>query len=240
LRIAIVSDVHGSLAALEAVCADLKNQSPDLVLHGGDLAVNGPNPVEVIEAIRDFGWPGVLGNTDEILWSGEQHAEQRARMPKLHPLLNLLFEHTGPATAELLGDNHIQWLRSLPRNWSNDRLFLLHAIPGDLWRAPRPEEGDQGLIDIYGGLERQVVVYCHIHRPYVRIMDSLTVANAGSVGLSWDADPRASYLLVDETVSVVRVEYDVERDARELVRRDYPYSAWLGEMRRRGKYIPPR
>ncbi len=216
-------------------------QSADLVVHGGDLAVNGPRPAEVVDAIRGAGWPGVVGNTDEILWAPEQHAEQRARMPKLHPLLGVLFEETGPAAAELLGDERIAWLRSLPRNWRLDDLVLLHASPGDLWRAPTPTEDDDSLQRMYGGLDAKVVVYCHIHRPYVREMDGLTVANAGSAGLTWDGDPRASYLIVDEgSVSIRRVEYDIERDVKDLERTGLPRAAWLGEMRRQGRFLPPQ
>jgi putative phosphoesterase len=239
IRIAIVSDIHGSLAALEAVRTDLKRQSPDLVLHGGDVAVNGPNPAEVVDEIRELGWPGVVGNTDEILWRPEQYVEQQARMPKLHPLLSVLFEATGPATAELLGAERIQWLRSLPRNWHNESLFLLHARPGDLWRAPTPTDSDEDLTNAYGGLGAPTVVYCHIHRPFVRTIGSLTIANAGSAGLPWDGDPRASYLLIDAQVSIRRIEYDVGRDIAELGTRKYPHAPWLGEMRRLGKFIQP-
>ncbi len=68
MRIAIISDVHGNLTALESVMADLRQQKPDIIFHGGDLATAGCNPAEVIDLIADAGWPGVLGNTDEMLW----------------------------------------------------------------------------------------------------------------------------------------------------------------------------
>lgn len=62
MRIAIVSDIHGNLTALEAVLADLRQTSPDLILHGGDLADSGSSPVEIVDRIRDLGWQGVVGN----------------------------------------------------------------------------------------------------------------------------------------------------------------------------------
>ena len=46
--------------------ADLKSVAPDVVVHGGDLVANGARPAEIVDAIRDIGWPGVCGNTDEI------------------------------------------------------------------------------------------------------------------------------------------------------------------------------
>lgn len=47
--------------------ADIRRRSPDLVLHGGDLADGGSSPIEIVDRIRDLGWPGVMGNTDEML-----------------------------------------------------------------------------------------------------------------------------------------------------------------------------
>ncbi len=71
MRIAIVSNVHGNLPALEAVRVDLDEVRPGVVVKGGDLALlGGPHPVEVVDRIRELGWPGVLGNTDAVLADG--------------------------------------------------------------------------------------------------------------------------------------------------------------------------
>ena len=64
-----MSDIHGNLTALDAVAADLNRAKPDFVLHGGDLAASGSQPAEVIDLISQLGWPGVIGNTDEMLWT---------------------------------------------------------------------------------------------------------------------------------------------------------------------------
>src|SRR5271156_6742327 len=61
MRIAAVSDIHGNLTAFEAVLADIRQQSPDLVLHGGDLADCGSSPIEIIDRLRHLGWQGHLG-----------------------------------------------------------------------------------------------------------------------------------------------------------------------------------
>jgi predicted phosphodiesterase len=68
MRVAVVSDIHGNLTALDAVIADIRRAGADVVVHGGDLVSGGPRPAEVIDRIRDVGWPGVYGNTDEMLW----------------------------------------------------------------------------------------------------------------------------------------------------------------------------
>jgi putative phosphoesterase len=240
MRLAIVSDVHGNLTALEAVVGDVEGASPDLVLHGGDLVLMGPRPAEVADLMRELGWPGVLGNTDEVLWRPEIRSGLEQRMPKLGPLLRLVFDEYAPATRELLGEERIAWLRELPEERREGELLLLHAGPGDLWRAPLPEATDEELLDAYGGLDAARVVYGHIHRPYVRELFGLTVANSGAVGMPFDGDWRASYLLIEDGVPEVRrVEYDLERELDVLARSDYPDAERLGEIRKRGEFIPP-
>ena len=63
MRVAVVTDIHGNRRALQAVLADLKHVTPDLILHGGDLVFGGTRPADIIDEIRSLGWPGVLGNT---------------------------------------------------------------------------------------------------------------------------------------------------------------------------------
>src|SRR5262245_43528092 len=136
MSIAIVSDVHGNLPALEAVVAELEREEHELVVHGGDLALTGPRPAEVVDMIRELGWPGIVGNTDEVLWRPELRAPLQENAPGMGPMLELLFEDYAPVTRGRLGEERIEWLRGLPPQWrSGDELALVHAIPGDLWRV---------------------------------------------------------------------------------------------------------
>ena len=112
MRIAIVSDIHGNLTALEAVLADLRQTSPDLILHGGDLADSGASPVEIVDRIRDLGWQGVVGNTDEMLFSPKSLQEFASQSPKLQPLFAAIGEMAA-ATREALGEERLAWLRGL-------------------------------------------------------------------------------------------------------------------------------
>lgn len=238
--VAIVSDVHGNLTALEAVLADLQRRRADVVLHGGDLALMGSQPAEVVDRIRELGWPGVIGNTDEVLWRPSEYELQLRRAPALAPLLELIFAHYAPATLELLGDRRVAWLQEQPATLRLADLVLVHAAPGDLWRAPMPEADKDELSATYAPLEAKIAVYGHIHRPYTRALSMLTVANSGSVGLPWDGDRRAGYLLIEDgRPSVVRVEYDVEREAAMICASGYPDALRLAEMRRRGRFIAP-
>ncbi|MGD0452823.1 MAG: metallophosphoesterase family protein [Solirubrobacteraceae bacterium] len=236
----MVSDVHGNLTAFDAVAADIQRRAPELVLHGGDLVLMGAQPAQVIDRVRELDWQGVVGNTDEVLWRPEELARQDARAPKLASLLRLIFNEYAPATAELLGEERIKWLRELPAQQRVEDLVLVHAAPGDLWRAPMPDAEEQELSSVYGPLDASTAVYGHIHRPYTRTLAGMTVVNSGSVGMPWDGDPRASYLLIEDgRPELVRVEYDVEREAAALLSSGYPDALRLAEMRRRGAFLRP-
>ncbi len=103
-----------------------------------------------------------------------------------------------------------------------------------------PNATDTELQAMYGSLGTATVAYGHIHVPFVRRMASLTVANSGSVSMSYDGDTRASYLLIEDgDVSIRRVVYDVEQEIAELESRGYPHAAWQAAILRAGKYIPP-
>ena len=238
--LAVVSDVHGNLVALEAVIADIDRRGIEQVVHGGDLALGGCQPAEVLDRLTELGWPGVLGNTDEMLWRPDEQERQAARAPKLRGYLALLFEDYAPATVELLGKERIERLRRLPTEHRDGEVKILHASPGDLWRAPMPDADDAQLLASYGGEDASMVVYGHIHRPFVRSLGDLTVANSGSVGSPLDGDPRASYLVIDDgKAEVVRVEYDVERETSLLVRSGYPDAERIAETRRLGRFVRP-
>jgi predicted phosphodiesterase len=119
-------------------------------------------------------------------------------------------------------------------------LALVHASPASPRRAPGPEAGDAELETVYGRLGSQVVVYGHIHRPYVRRLAGMTVANTGSVSLSYDGDRRASYLLIEESGPVIRrVEYDVDREIDELRGSGIPHAGWIAKMLALGSFAMP-
>ena len=101
MRIAIVSDIHGNRTAFEAVLADLRQTSPDLILHGGDLADSGANPAELVDRIRDLGWQGVAGNTDEMLFKPESLTDYAKQSPQMQPLVATI-QQMAAATCEAL------------------------------------------------------------------------------------------------------------------------------------------
>lgn len=237
MRIAIVSDIHGNRTAFEAVIADLRQTAPDLVLHGGDLADAGASPVEIIDCIRDLGWQGVLGNTDEMLFRPES-LEEFASQSSAPPSLWNAVREMAAATRSMLGEERIAWLRGLPRVQVHAPLALVHASPESPWRAPTSQATDAELESIYGPLGQPVAVYGHIHHPFIRRMPSATggeliVVNTGSVSLSYDADPRASYLLLDGlTPTIRRVAYDLEKELKLISSSGLPHADWVAKTLR--------
>lgn len=231
MRLAVVSDVHGNLQALDAVVASLERERPDAVWHGGDLALHGPRPAEVVDLVRELGWPGVVGNTDEVLWTGMAHVPGH---------LADVFGVLASLTRDLLGEERVGWLRRQPLERRAERRLLLHAAPGDLWWAPEEGAPDDELEQVYGGLGATTVIYCHIHVPYVRHVGGLTIANSGSVGLPCDGDWRASYLFIEDgDVSVQRVEYDLERELAVVRASRYPTGSWIEEVHRSARRVRP-
>jgi putative phosphoesterase len=222
MRIAIVSDVHGNLPALDAVLADLDQVRPGVVVQGGDLALGGPHPVAVVDRIRELGWPSVLGNTDAAL-AGERTIPEQARGFVAPPAAR---------TRDLLGPERIAWLTGQPMEWRGEGVALVHAIPGDCWAVVAHDASDDRLRETYGPLGVPVAVYGHIHHAYVRRMDGLTVVNSGSLSLSLDGDVRATYVVIEDGhVEHRRVAYDVERVAADMLAMGYPnaaaYAGWL-------------
>jgi predicted phosphodiesterase len=228
MRIAIVSDIHGNRTAFEAVLADLRDTAPDLILHGGDLSDLGSSPVEVLDRIRDLGWPGVAGNTDEMLFRPESLQEFAQQSPNLQSLFETL-EEMAVVSRQALGEERLAWLRSLPRSHTQGPMALVHASPQNLWRAPSPEASDADLDSLYSPLGQPVAVYGHVHCPFIRkVSNTLVVANSGSVGLPYDGDRRASYLLLDgSNPTIRRVEYDVERELKALSTCGLPHADWI-------------
>jgi putative phosphoesterase len=230
MRIAIVSDIHGNRTALDAVLADLRHTAPDLIFHGGDLADSGASPVEIVDRVRDLGWQGVVGNTDEMLFRPESLQEFASQSPKLKPLFDVV-EEMAAATRAALGEERLAWLRSLPRTQVHGPMALVHASPESPWRAPVPEARDAELEAVYGQLGRPLAVYAHMHRSYIRSVAGMIVANTGSVSLSYDGDRRAAYLLLDDsTPTIRRVEYDLDRELKALSTCGLPHADWVAKI----------
>src|ERR1700680_2655038 len=92
MRIAVVSDIHGNRTAFEAVLADLRQTSPDLILHGGDLADAGASPAEIVDRILDLGWQGCVGHKHSMIKTPDSLKKFADQSPKLQHLFDVIEE----------------------------------------------------------------------------------------------------------------------------------------------------
>jgi putative phosphoesterase len=205
VRVAVVSDIHGNLVALEAVEADLKTQSPDEVWCAGDLGWAGPWAAECIERVRSAGWVTIKGNTDVWIGGDPQTIEVESQREEFRSI----------AAAHDINDDDVRWLLELPLGHSAPgSVLMVHGTPESPFDAPMPDAPSSDFEPYQG--EATLIVYGHVHRAFVRrLTDGTMVTNPGSVGLPMDASS-ASYLVIDinapdYTLRHRRVDFD--RDA---------------------------
>ena len=238
MRVAVVSDVHGNLTALEAVIADISAVGADQVVCGGDLVGSGSSPAEVIDRVRSLKWPAIFGNTDEMLWKPQRVAEILGA-PHFRRLRDVLVGEIIPWTLTAIGGERVAWLQALPDRWSSGGVAVVHASPGDAWRSPMGNASDAEMERVYGPLGASVVVHGHTHQPFVRPLATFTLANAGSVSLSYDGDMRASYALVaGDGVTIRRVAYDVDQESSRLAAVGHPQAGWIADTLRAAAFVP--
>jgi len=244
-RIAVLSDVHGNLVALEAVQAALKKERPDAVMICGDLVLNGPDPVGVVDAIRELEADGALvvaGNTDIAV----ADFDYAAAFPSLMDGIPESIRSAAEWAHDQLGEARIDWLRRLPseRRLRVGEMLLLatHASPGS------QTEGFDGALDPNVTIERAArtdarVICCgHTHLPEVRDLGWKLIVNAGSAGYVFDGEPTASWALVDvdgEQVGgeIQRTEFDSLAVSTMLSARGLPGDVYRAATVRTGKLV---
>jgi predicted phosphodiesterase len=235
MQVAIFSDVHGNLTALEAVLDDIAKQKPDLTLFAGDLCVYGARPAGCIERLRKEDLSGVSGETDEWisnqpLLSADTQSEERERGEEAD-------DAAGWAWARL-EEMDRAWLRTLPpfcrvspTIHPKDDLFVVHASPDEAnHQSILPPERvqkrlygevkqpDDALRPLLKGLFTGILAFGHVRVPGIRYWQDLTLANISSVSLPEDGDSRAKYGLFTWkdgggwTIEHCFVAYDVDAE----------------------------
>jgi putative phosphoesterase len=244
-RIAVLSDVHGNLVALEAVRAALRKERPDAVMICGDLVLNGPDPAGVVDAIRALEGDGALvvaGNTDIAV----ADFDYAAAFPSMMDGVPESIRSAAEWAHDQLGEERIDWLRRLPaeRRLRIGELLVLatHASPGS------QTDGFDAALDANVMIERasrtdaRVICCGHTHLPEVRDLGWKLVVNAGSAGYVFDGDPTASWaiLTVDgEQVEgeIRRTEFDSLAVSNALSARGLPGDVYRAATVRNGKLV---
>ena len=208
-RVAVLSDVHGNLAALGAVQAALKKERPDHVLITGDHVFNGPDPAGAVDALRDMEASGatvVQGNTDVAV----ADFDYGAAFPWFTDGVPDAFRDAAEWAHDQLGDERVAWLRRLPserRLMVDDTMVLgCHASPGSQTQGFDTQLDPTVTIERVSRTDARVICCGHTHLPEVRDLGWKLIVNAGSAGYVFDGDPTASWALVEIDGEEVRAE----------------------------------
>ncbi|MET9480521.1 metallophosphoesterase family protein [Streptomyces sp. NPDC006638] len=204
-RVAVLSDIHGVLPALEAVLAEPEVRGADRVVLTGDIAA-GPQPIEVLDLLAGLGdrvgWVG--GNADREL------VEYRRGLRRAIP------DPIGPWAADQLREDQVGLLGALPRSLSLSvrglgEVLFCHATPRDDEEAVLVDSPLERWKEVFGGLDPGVrtVVCGHTHMPFVRLAHGRLVVNPGSVGMPYGRSG-AHWALLGPGVDLRTTVYDVE------------------------------
>jgi predicted phosphodiesterase len=242
--VAVFSDIHGNLAALDAILADAAVVGVDEFWVVGDLVAHGPPPAETLERLRNLpGLQAVRGNTDRYVLTGD-----------LPPMIASRDTVETPEDARLLADasasfawtrgavtatGGYEWLASLPvelrlRLPDATRVLLVHASPGrdDGMGLQRGMSEEDLRRDGWDEAEADLILVGHTHVPLDRTLGDVRLVNLGSVSIPATEDPRAMWTLLSADSRGYRLEhrfaaYDpaLVRDHLDLAH--HPSAEWL-------------
>ena len=208
-RFAVLSDVHGNLAALEAVRKAIKREKPDAVIVAGDLVMNGPDPAGAVDAIREMEASGatiVQGNTDVAV----ADFDYAAAFPWFADGIPDTFLAATEWAHDELGDDRLGWLRRLPserRLVLEDTMILAcHASPGSQTQGFDAQLDPSVMLESVSRTDARIICCGHTHLPDVRDLGWKIIVNGGSAGYVFDGDPTASWALVEIDGKEIRTE----------------------------------
>ena len=244
VRIAILGDIHGNVAALDAALAAIDATRPDAIAITGDLVMNGPRPSDVLSRVRALDGAGayvVQGNTDIAVadfdfsaafpWLEEVPAAHRAVAEWTH---------------DRLDDDELAYLRRLPaeRRIRVDDLFVLvcHASPGSQTDGLPVDLEPSVTVQRITRTDARAIACGHTHVAEVRDFGRRLIVNPGSCGYAFDGDPGAAWALLtvdgDElSADLMRAPYDPVPTADEVSARGLTGDVYRAATIRTGKFV---
>ncbi len=238
MKIALFSDIHANLPALQAVLADIDGRKPGAVYCLGDLVGYNIWPNEVCKIIRERGIPTISGNYDFGIGRGSNDCgcAYKTDEDKANGAVSISY------TNEIIDDEERSYLRSLPAhirveyklNDDDMQLLLVHGSPRKINEYLFEDREEKSLKRIMRDAHADIMCFGHTHKPYHRVLEDTEdsdvryrhAINIGSVGKPKDGDTRACYVILEINehtgnankdglkVEFVRVEYDVEKAAK--------------------------
>jgi predicted phosphodiesterase len=251
MKIALISDVHANLPALEAVLDDIDRAGVDAIYHVGDLVGYAPWPDETVAMIGRRGIAGVAGNYDSTVASHYKHCGCRYEDPRQEELSHLSYawtlEHSSAETKRALGALPFRLdVRLGGGHQAGPSLILVHGTPTlntVYWTEDRPDSFRMKMAQLAGASSGDVIAFGHTHKPWHRAVEGIHFVNTGSVGRPKDGDWRAGYVVLTREgpaidVEFRRVAYDLERAAKAIEASTLP-SELAHYLRSGGKSLAP-
>jgi predicted phosphodiesterase len=248
VRVAVISDVHGNIVALDAVLNAAWAEGIDTFWCIGDVVAHGPRPAEVVARLRGLAELVCLrGNTDRYVLTGNVSGMippiDRPTEPEGFRVLADALESFAWTRAGLVGSGDIEWLAGLPIEHrmtlpDGSRVLFVHASPG---RDDGPglglelSEAELAAAGFVHG-EADLILVGHTHVPGERRLAGCHVVNPGSVSLPRTSDDQARWALLEVTTGGYTIEhrtvrYDLAHVVQDLVLQRHPSADWLaGKM----------
>jgi predicted phosphodiesterase len=245
-RLALLSDVHGNAAALEAVRTAIRAARPDAVAVAGDLVLNGPEPAATVDLLREMEGDGAViisGNTDVAVADFDYSAAFPWMVDGVPDTIRAAAEWAHDA----LGEERVAWLRRLPserRVHADDGTMSLvcHASPGSQTAGFDQALDPTVTIERIARTDARVIACGHTHIPEIRDLGWKLIVNAGSAGYSFDGDATAAWALVDlhegnVTAEIKRATYDAVAVADAISSRGLAGDVYRAATVRTGKLV---
>ena len=222
MKVTLLADIHGNLAALKAVLRHARGQgAAQTILNLGDSVGYGPNPEAVVRLIRGSQFINILGNYDKKVLSKKHRQEGWSRVKK--PGKRTMFAWTYHA----LSKSSRAYLKSLPKTRSirleEFQLLMSHGSPDSISEHLLPGTPKKRLSELAADYPVDAILFGHSHQPFIRTVQGVLFINPGSLGRPDDGDPRANYAILDLregniTADLFRVPYAIN-DAVHAMRR---------------------
>lgn len=226
MKLALLSDIHGNETALRAVLEDLSAKNASHIAVLGDISFRGPKPKECLDLIRELHGKVIKGNADEWLVRGIQRGEVPDQA------FDTMKKEQAWAYSRMT-DEGLSYLNELPEEievplTNKTQIYMTHAAPGDLFKVI-PEYSSNKAFDTFfeANPRAEFYAYGHIHIPHMRQIEGKNILNTGSIGLPFDGQSKASYVMLermDESISINfhRVPYDIDKAVFDLKDTNYP------------------
>jgi len=228
MRVAVISDVHGNLIALDAVLQDLQREQIDQLVALGDMIQSGPQPTEVVQRLRELDCPVVMGNSDSWLLSGVETGNEsipEERLRKLHVVREWSLASLSAADRAFIES----FTPTVHLDFSHKHRFLgFHGSPTNFDGFIFPHTPEAEFHSLLMPYADHILAGGHVHLPFVRRIADSFFFNPGSVGVAYNheqdeasfrLDPWAEYAILSVEDDHLGLEFcRVPIDVRELVR----------------------